>query len=285
MTFPLQRPRRLRRTPALRRLVAETSLSRRRPGRPAVRARGHRRAPADRVAARASCSTPARASARRSPSWPTSACPAVILFGVPARKDADSAARPGTPTASCRWRSRDLRDEVGDDIVLMADLLPRRVHRPRPLRPAHRRAARSTTTPPSSCTPAPRWPRPRPGPHVVAPSGMMDGQVAAIRAALDAAEHVDTAILAYSAKYASALYGPFRDAVDVQDRRRRRPQGLPAGLAQRPRGAGRGAGRPRRGRRHGDGQAGAGLPRRDRRGAGRGRRAASRPTTCPASTR
>ena len=54
------------------------------------------------------------------------------------------------------------------------------------------------------------------GAHVVAPSGMMDGQVAAIRAALDAAEHVDTAILAYSAKYASALYGPFRDAVDVR---------------------------------------------------------------------
>ena len=54
------------------------------------------------------------------------------------------------------------------------------------------------------------------GAHVVAPSGMMDGQVAAIRAALDTAEHVDTAILAYSAKYASALYGPFRDAVDVR---------------------------------------------------------------------
>src|SRR6266851_1773194 len=53
------------------------------------------------------------------------------------------------------------------------------------------------------------------GADVVAPSGMMDGQVAAIRAALDAAGHPDTAILAYAAKYASALYGPFRDAVDV----------------------------------------------------------------------
>jgi porphobilinogen synthase len=53
------------------------------------------------------------------------------------------------------------------------------------------------------------------GAHVVAPSGMMDGQVGAIRAALDGAGHHDTAILAYSAKYASALYGPFRDAVDV----------------------------------------------------------------------
>lgn len=54
------------------------------------------------------------------------------------------------------------------------------------------------------------------GAHVVAPSGMMDGQVGAIRAALDAAGHTGTAILAYSAKYASGLYGPFRDAVDCQ---------------------------------------------------------------------
>ena len=51
------------------------------------------------------------------------------------------------------------------------------------------------------------------GAHVVAPSGMMDGQVAAIRAGLDEAGHADVAILAYSAKYASAFYGPFREAV------------------------------------------------------------------------
>ena len=53
------------------------------------------------------------------------------------------------------------------------------------------------------------------GADIVAPSGMMDGQVAAIRHALDEAGHVDIAILAYAAKYASAFYGPFRDAVDV----------------------------------------------------------------------
>ncbi len=53
------------------------------------------------------------------------------------------------------------------------------------------------------------------GAAMVAPSGMMDGQVAAIRAALDSSGHPGTSILAYSAKYASALYGPFRDAVDV----------------------------------------------------------------------
>ncbi|MFM7411400.1 MAG: porphobilinogen synthase [Actinomycetota bacterium] len=54
------------------------------------------------------------------------------------------------------------------------------------------------------------------GAHVVAPSGMMDGQVAAIRAGLDGGGFHDIAIMGYSAKYASALYGPFRDAVDVQ---------------------------------------------------------------------
>jgi porphobilinogen synthase len=54
------------------------------------------------------------------------------------------------------------------------------------------------------------------GADVVAPSGMMDGQVAAIRSALDGASYPDVAILAYAAKYASALYGPFRDAVDVR---------------------------------------------------------------------
>ena len=54
------------------------------------------------------------------------------------------------------------------------------------------------------------------GADVVAPSGMMDGQVAAIRAALDGAGHERAAILAYAAKYASAYYGPFREAVDVR---------------------------------------------------------------------
>lgn len=53
------------------------------------------------------------------------------------------------------------------------------------------------------------------GADIIAPSGMMDGQVAAIRSALDDAGFADTAVLAYAAKYASALYGPFRDAVDV----------------------------------------------------------------------
>ena len=56
------------------------------------------------------------------------------------------------------------------------------------------------------------------GAHMVAPSGMMDGQVAAIRDALDGAGHTDVGILAYAAKFASAFYGPFRDAAECAPR-------------------------------------------------------------------
>ena len=61
-----------------------------------------------------------------------------------------------------------------------------------------------------------KWLKAVPSVDIVAPSGMMDGQVAAIRDALDEEEFPEVAILAYAAKYASALYGPFRDAVDVE---------------------------------------------------------------------
>ena len=54
------------------------------------------------------------------------------------------------------------------------------------------------------------------GAHVLGPSGMMDGQIAVIRQALEDAGHANTAIMAYAAKYASAFYGPFREAVDSQ---------------------------------------------------------------------
>ncbi|MDN5895740.1 MAG: porphobilinogen synthase, partial [Nocardioides sp.] len=68
--------------------------------------------------------------------------------------------------------------------------------------------------------------------HMVGPSGMMDGQVAVIRDALDAAGHTDTSILAYSAKYASAFYGPFREAVDSSLQGDRRTYQQDAGNAR-----------------------------------------------------
>ena len=96
----------------------------------------------------------------------------------------------------------------------------------------------------------------RAGADVVAPSDMMDGRVGAIRAALDEEGFADVAIVAYSAKFASAFYGPFREAAGSHPRVRRPPR-LPDGSGQRRRGRARGAARRAGGRRHGHGQAGA----------------------------
>lgn len=138
--------------------------------------------------------------------------PAVILFGVPAEKD---------PTGSGAWDPDGivqlaLRDLAADhdDLVVMADLCVDEytdhghcgivgadgdVDNDATIELYARIAVAQADA----------------GADVVAPSGMMDGQVAAIRVALDAAGHVAIPICAYAAKYASGLYGPFRDAVDV----------------------------------------------------------------------
>ncbi len=139
--------------------------------------------------------------------------PGLILFGVPARKDAQGSGA-WNPAGVVQVALRAVRDAVGDELVLMADLCldeytdhghcgvlssSGEVLNDQTLELYQRIALAQAEA----------------GADVVAPSGMMDGQVAAIRAALDGAGHDQTAILAYAAKYASALYGPFRDAVDV----------------------------------------------------------------------
>ena len=138
---------------------------------------------------------------------------AVVLFGVPARKDpmGSGASDPG---GIVQVALRRLADDLGESTVLMADLCldeytdhghcgivddQGEVDNDRTLE----RYAEIAVV------------QARAGAQVVAPSGMMDGQVGAIRAALDGAGFADVAILAYAAKYASALYGPFREAVDV----------------------------------------------------------------------
>ena len=138
----------------------------------------------------------------------------VILFGVPATKD-ETGSGAFDPKGIAQQALRAVRDAVGDSVVLMADLCvdeytshghcgvldgSGRVDNDRTLEIYCRAALAQAEA----------------GAQVTAPSGMMDGQVGAIRSALDAAGHVETAIMAYSAKYASALYGPFRDAVDVR---------------------------------------------------------------------
>lgn len=212
MSFTQQRLRRLRRTAAMRELVAETRLS-----------------PSDLVAplfVREGIDEPVpvlslpgvvqhtvsslRAEVRQ---LSTLGVRGVILFGVPLAKD---------PEGSGAWDHdgivqralRELRDDIGDDMVLISDLCvdeytdhghcgivgsDGQVDNDATLVLYQRAAAAQADA----------------GADLVAPSGMMDGQVAAIRQRLDESGHTTTGILAYAAKYASALYGPFRDAVDV----------------------------------------------------------------------
>jgi porphobilinogen synthase len=138
---------------------------------------------------------------------------AVILFGVPAVKDATGSGA-YDPDGIVQVALRDLRSDVGDDVVVMADLCVDEytdhghcgivgddgsVDNDATLEIYARAALAQAEA----------------GAQVVAPSGMMDGQVAVIRDALDGAGFTDVAVMAYAAKFASALYGPFRDAVDV----------------------------------------------------------------------
>jgi porphobilinogen synthase len=138
----------------------------------------------------------------------------VILFGVPATKDETGSGAHDPDGIAQRALAR-LRSETGDSMVLMADLCVDEYtsHGHCGVLDARGNVDNDLTLD-VYCRAAVA--QADAGAHVVAPSGMMDGQVGAIRAALDAAGHTDTAIMAYSAKYASGLYGPFRDAVDVQ---------------------------------------------------------------------
>jgi porphobilinogen synthase len=140
--------------------------------------------------------------------------PGVILFGVPARKDPEGSGA-WDPSGVVQLALGDLRAEVGDEVVLMADLCLDEYT-------DHGHCGVLTPTGEvdndATCALYARTAvaQAEAGTDVVAPSGMMDGQVAAIREALDGAGFAEVAVLAYAAKYASALYGPFRDAVDVR---------------------------------------------------------------------
>ncbi|MBI2168059.1 MAG: porphobilinogen synthase [Actinobacteria bacterium] len=138
--------------------------------------------------------------------------PAVILFGIPAQKDATGSAA-DDPDGVVQVALRNLRDEVGDTLALITDdcLDEYTEH-------GHCGVVTATGEVDNDAT-IERYAsiavaQAAAGADVVAPSGMMDGQVGAIRSALDSAGHEAVAILAYAAKYASALYGPFRDAAE-----------------------------------------------------------------------
>ena len=211
MPFPDQRPRRLRRTAALRRLVAETRVDVDDLIAPLFVKEGLR--DPEPVASMPGVVQHTLESLRKEVrALADLGLPAVVVFGVPAVKDARGSAA-DDPDGIVQVALRGLREEIGDDLVLIDDtcLDEYTDH-------GHCGLLRDDGSVDNDATleryASAAVSQAAAGADVVAPSGMMDGQVAAIRAGLDAAGHTDTAILAYAAKYASALYGPFRDAAE-----------------------------------------------------------------------
>jgi porphobilinogen synthase len=209
--FPVTRPRRLRRTAALRRLVAETSL---RPGDlvlPVFIKEGITE-PAP-VGSMPGVVQHTRDSLRKAAAEAAAAgVGGLIVFGIPAAKDGRGSAA-DDPAGISQLALADLRAETGERCVIMADLCLCEYtdHGHCGVLTAAGEVANDATLERYAAIAVAQA---EAGAHLVAPSGMMDGQVAAIRAALDRAGHADVGICAYSAKYASGFYGPFREAAE-----------------------------------------------------------------------
>jgi porphobilinogen synthase len=210
-SFPAVRPRRLRRSPAMRRLVADVTVR-----------------PADLILpmfVKEGIGEPqpigpmpgvmqhTRDSLRKAAADAVEAgVGGLILFGIPAVKDGRGSAA-DDPAGIVQLALRDLDAEVGDATVVISDLcLDEYTDH------GHCGVLTASGDVDNDATLA-RYAaiavaQAAAGAQIVAPSGMMDGQVAAIRGALDRAGYPDVAVLAYAAKYASAFYGPFRDAAE-----------------------------------------------------------------------
>lgn len=216
--IPTIRPRRLRTTPAMRRLVAETRVHPNQLVWPLFV--GEHSAPISSMPGVMRHDLGSVATAARDAV--DAGLGGVMLFGVPEDADKDEEGSHGWLQEGMGQRAvAAVRDVVGDDLVVMVDTCldeftshghcgvldeAGKVDNDATLELYARMAVAQA----------------RAGAHVVSPSGMMDGQVAAIRQGLDASGYTDVAILAYAAKYASAFYGPFREAVSstlVGDRR------------------------------------------------------------------
>jgi porphobilinogen synthase len=211
MPFPEQRPRRLRRTAALRSLVRETTL-----------------APTDLIA-------PLFVKEGIADAVPIPTMPgqsqhtveslrklaadirgrgvvAFMLFGVPAHKDAEGS-EAWNPDGITQQAIRALREDFGDDAVIVSDLCLDEYtdHGHCGVLNEQGEVDNDATLERYALV---AQAQAAAGAHLVAPSGMMDGQVGVIRAALDRSDATDVAIMAYAAKFASALYGPFREAAE-----------------------------------------------------------------------
>lgn len=211
MAFPETRPRRLRRTAALRRLVGETTVEPHRLVLPVfVREGISEPAP---ISSMPGVVQHTRDTLRKAAAEAAElGLGGVMLFGVPARKDARGSGGLD-PDGILNVAIADVVAEVGDALPVMADLCIDEFtdH-------GHCGVLDDAGAVDNDATLAVyadmAIAQAAAGVDVVGPSGMMDGQVGVIRAALDSEGYTDVAILAYSAKYASAFYGPFREAVD-----------------------------------------------------------------------
>jgi len=234
--FPTDRPRRLRSTPALRRLVSETEVRPRHLVLPVFLAEGID-APRPITSMPGVVQHTVESLRKAAAGAPPAGLGGIMLFGVPARRDATGSGALD-PDGVLNVGLREVRAEVGDALPVMADTCldeftdhghcgvlaadGSRDAQRSGAGPVEEDAQRSGAGPvvDNDATldvyDAMAVAQAEAGAHIVAPSGMMDGQVGRIRAALDAAGHSGVAVLAYSAKYASAFYGPFREAVDSQ---------------------------------------------------------------------
>jgi len=211
--FPESRPRRLRSTAVIRDLVADTRLSTKDFIAPLfVREEGDAPVPIKSLPGVVQHTLSSLKDEVRQ--LRDLGVPGVILFGIPKHKD-EVGSGAFDPNGIVQRALSELRTSVGDEMVLIADLCVDEYtsHGHCGVLDTNGHVDNDATI--EIYTKA-AVAQARAGAHVVAPSGMMDGQVGAIRSALDYNNFLDTAILAYSAKYASGLYGPFRDAVEVQ---------------------------------------------------------------------
>ncbi|CAJ1508835.1 porphobilinogen synthase [[Mycobacterium] burgundiense] len=212
MSYPRVRPRRLRSTPALRRLVAETTLEPRHLVLPMFVADGIEEPRP--IASMPGVVQHTRASLRTAAAAAVDAgVGGLMLFGVPRDEDKDAAGSAGIdPNGILNRALRDLAADLGDATVLMADTCLDEFtdHGHCGVLDERGRVDNDATNEQYVQLAVAQADS---GAHVVGPSGMMDGQVGAIRDGLDAAGHPDVVILAYAAKFASAFYGPFREAV------------------------------------------------------------------------
>ncbi|RLK60656.1 porphobilinogen synthase [Actinokineospora cianjurensis] len=211
--FPNHRPRRLRRTPALRRLVSETEVRPRQLVLPMFVKEGATEPTA--IASMPGVVQHTRDTLRKAAVEAVQAgVGGIMLFGIPRTRDAVGSGGVD-PDGVLNVALRDLRAELGDDTVLMSDLCLDEFtdH-------GHCGVLDDNGNVDNDATLAVyadmALAQAEAGAHYLGPSGMMDGQVGVIREALDSAGHGDTGVLAYSVKYASAFFGPFRDAVESQ---------------------------------------------------------------------